>query len=116
MIIAAIINRTSFYESQQVDNLQSNSIIKTGDLKVDGEFISSLAISIANGNNEDRKNLSNEIENSNNFITILEYGGIIDGQQIQKIPTKLTPEYNKMKTAWGTFGEKVSKVENTCLN
>jgi len=113
LIVAAIINLTLFYESQQVDNSLSNSIIKTGDLKVQVESISSLATSVANGNNDDKNNLSNEIESTDNFITKLEYGGIINDQQIQKIPTKLTPEYNKMKKSWDIFVEKVSKVEKT---
>lgn len=115
LIAAAIINLTLFYESQQVDNSLSNSIIKTGDLKVDAESISSLAISVATGNKDDKMNLGNEIEDTDNFITKLEYGGIINDQQIQKIPTKLTPEYNKMKMSWDTFIEKVSKVEKTSV-
>ena len=115
LIVAAIINLLLLYESQQNDNSLSNSIIKTGDLKVDVEHISSLAISVANGDINDKNNLNNAIKGIDDFLLKLENGGSVNGQQLQKIPIKLTAEYNKMKTSWEVYREKVKKVEKTSV-
>lgn len=115
LIVAAIINLLLLYESQQIDNSLSNSIIKTGDLKVDAEHISSLAISVANGDINDKDNLNNVIKDIDEFLLKLENGGSVNGQQLQKIPTGLTEEYNKMKTSWESYREKVIKVEKTSV-
>ena len=64
LIVAAIINLTLLYQSEQTGNSQSQSIIRTGDLKVQTESISGLAVSVANGNDEDKDNLDKEIENT----------------------------------------------------
>ena len=115
LIVAAVINLTLLYQSEQADNSQSHSIIKTGDLKVQTESISGLAVSVANGNVEDKDNLDKEIENINSALTMLKNGGSIKGQTIQKIPSSITSDYNKVVTSWNTYKEKASNVEKTSV-
>ena len=115
LIVAAVINLTLLYQSEQTDNSQSHSIIKTGDLKVQTESISGLAVSVANGNTEDKDNLDKEIENANSVLTMLKNGGAIKGQTIQKIPPSITSDYNKVVTSWNTYKEKASNVEKTSV-
>ncbi|MCE9617872.1 MAG: HAMP domain-containing histidine kinase [Nitrosarchaeum sp.] len=115
LIVAAIINLTLLYQSEQIDNSQSHSIIKTGDLKVQTESISGLAVSVANGNIEDKDNLDKEIENANSVLTMLKNGGSINGQTIQKIPSSITSDYNKVITSWNTYKEKALNVEKTSV-
>lgn len=115
LIVAAVINLTLLYQSEQADNSQSHSIIKTGDLKVQIESISGLAVSVANGNVEDKDNLDKEIENTNSVLTMLKNGGSIKGQTIQKIPSSITSDYNKVVTSWNTYKEKASNVEKTSV-
>jgi len=115
LIVAAVINLTLLYQSEQTDNSQSHSIIKTGDLKVQTESISGLAVSVANGNMEDKDNLDKEIENANSVLTMLKNGGTIKGQTIQKIPPSITSDYNKVVTSWNTYKEKASNVEKTSV-
>jgi signal transduction histidine kinase len=98
-----------------MDNSESYSIIKTGDLKVQTESISGLAVSVANGNVGDKDELNNEIENIDSVLVMLKNGGEIKGQTIQKIPPTLTSEYNKVVTSWNTYKEKVLNVEKTSV-
>lgn len=113
LIVVAIINLILFYESQQIDNSLSNSIIKTGDLKVDAEYISSLAISVANGDIKEKNNLNNAIKDTDDFLSKLENGESFNGEQLQKVPIKLTTDYNKIKVSWESYKEKIIKVEKT---
>jgi len=115
LIIAAVINLTLLYQREQMDNSESYSIIKTGDLKVQTESISGLAVSVANGNVGDKDELNNEIENIDSVLVMLKNGGEIKGQTIQKIPPTLTSEYNKVVTSWNTYKEKVLNVEKTSV-
>lgn len=115
LIVAAVINLTLLYQSEQIDNSQSYSIIKTGDLKVQTESISGLAVSVANGNAEDKDNLDKEIENTDLILTILKNGGAIKGQTVQKIPPSVISDYNKVITSWNTYKEKALNVEKTSV-
>ncbi len=115
LIVAAIINLTLLYQSEQTDNSQSHSIIRTGDLKVQTESISGLAVSVANGNIEDKDNLDKEIENTDSVLTMLKNGGVIKGQTIQKIPPSITSDYDKVITSWNTYKEKALNVEKTSV-
>jgi hypothetical protein len=115
LIVAAVINLTLLYQSEQVDNSQSYSIIKTGDLKVQTESISGLAVSVANGNYNDKDTLDKEIENIELVLTTLKNGGTVNGQTIQKIPSSIKSEYDKVLTSWNTYKEKASNVEKTSV-
>ena len=115
LIVAAVINLTLLYQAEHADNTQSYSVIRTGDLKVQTESISGLAVSVANGNMEDKDNLNNEIENADAIIIMLKNGGTVKGQTIQKIPSSITSEYNKMATSWKTYKEKALNVEKTSV-
>ena len=115
LIIAAVINLTLLYQREQMDNSESYSIIKAGDLKVQTESISGLAVSVANGNVGDKDELNNEIENIDSVLVMLKNGGTIKGQTIQKIPPTVTSEYNKVVTSWNTYKEKALNVEKTSV-
>jgi len=115
LIIAAVINLTLLYQREQMDNSESYSIIKAGDLKVQTESISGLAVSVANGNVGDKDELNNEIENIDSVLVMLKNGGAIKGQTIQKIPPTVTSEYNKVVTSWNTYKEKALNVEKTSV-
>ncbi|MEK6831681.1 MAG: HAMP domain-containing protein, partial [Thermoproteota archaeon] len=115
LIVAAVINLTLLYQREQMDNSESYSIIKVGDLKVQTESISGLAVSTANGNVEDKDNLNSEIENVDSILVMLKNGGVIKGQTIQKIPLAVTSNYNKVITSWNTYKEKALNVEKTSV-
>jgi signal transduction histidine kinase len=115
LILAAFINLTLLYQTEQTDNSQSYTIISTGDLKVQIESIASLATSVASGNNEDVEELENTIKNIENVLKILKNGGNINELTIEKIPSELTSEYNKVTTSWERYKEKAMDVENTSV-
>jgi signal transduction histidine kinase len=111
----AIINLTLLYQSESTDTSQSQTIIKTGDLKVQTESISGLAVSAANGIVEDKKSLNKEIESIDLVLNTLKKGGIIKGQTIQQISPSVISEYNKVVTSWNTYKEKATNVEKTSV-
>jgi signal transduction histidine kinase len=111
----AVINLTLLYQSESTDNSKSFSIIKTGDLKVQAESISGLAVSVANGNVADRDKMNNEIENIDSILAMLKKGGAVEGQIIQKIPSEVSSDYNKVLASWNTYKEKVLSVEKTSV-
>jgi hypothetical protein len=84
LIFAAGFNLFLLYQDQANHLGQSYSIIRAGDLKVNSESISSLAISIANGNLQDSDILQKEIEETQLMLTIIKNGGNIKGQTLEK--------------------------------
>ncbi len=115
LIIAAIINLTLLYQRDQTDNSESYSIIRAGDLKVQTESISGLAVSTANGNVNDNDELNNKIKDVDSVLAMLKNGGVFKGQTIQKIPPTITSNYNKVITSWNTYKEKALNVEKTSV-
>ena len=115
LIIAAIINLTLLYQRDQTDNSESYSIIRAGDLKVQTESISGLAVSTANGNVNDNDELNNKIKDVDSVLAMLKNGGVFKGQTIQKIPPAVTSNYNKVITSWNTYKEKALNVEKTSV-
>ena len=115
LILAAFINLTLLYQTEQTDNSQSYTIISTGDLKVQIESITGLATSVASGNNEDVEEIENTIKKIENILKILKNGGNINELTIEKIPSALTSEYNKVTTSWERYKEKAMDVENTSV-
>ncbi len=115
LIIAAIINLTLLYQRDQTDNSESYSIIRAGDLKVQTESISGLAVSTANGNVNDNDELNNKIKDVDSVLAMLKNGGVFKGQTIQKIPPTLTSNYNKVLTSWNIYKEKALNVEKTSV-
>lgn len=115
LIVAAVINLTLLYEAEHAGSTQSYTIIKTGDLKVQTEAISGLAVSIANGNVGDEDKINSEIKSVDATIIGLKNGGMIKDQTIQKIPSSVTDEFNKMATSWEMYKEKVSNVKKTSV-
>ncbi len=115
LILVAIINLTLLYQTAQSDNSQSRTIISTGDLKVQIEHISGLAISIANGNAEEKEKLEQEIKNTEQVLSTLKDGGMINNVTVERIPLSLSMEFNKILTEWKGYKEKIINVENTSV-
>ena len=115
LIAAAVINLTLLYEAEHSGNTQSYTIIKTGDLKVRTEAISGLAVSIANGNADDEDKINKDIEYVDTTIAGIKTGGMINNQPIQKIPSSITAEYNRLVISWNDYKEKALNVKKTSV-
>jgi signal transduction histidine kinase len=102
---------------QQAENSvgQSYSVIKAGDIKVKSESISGLAISVANGNVDDKEKIEKEIDEVELIITALKNGGPINGNQVVKFPISVTTDYEHVPVAWENFKTKVLQVEKTSV-
>jgi len=115
LIFVAGFNLFLLYQHEDLELTQSYSIIRAGDLKVQSESISALAISIANGNLQDSDILQKKIEETQSMLTIIKNGGNIKGQTLGKIPSSLSLEYNKVSSAWGSYKSRVLTVESTSV-
>ncbi len=120
LLIAALIVVTAFnlfllYQDQNSGTSQSYSIIGVGDIKVEAESISGLAISIANGVVEDKAELEKEIEIIESTLNVIKNGGTYRGQTLENIPSSLTSDYNKVSSSWESYKESALKVEVTSV-
>jgi len=115
LIIAAAINLFLFYQDSNSQTTQSYSIIRLGDIKVTAESIAGLSVSIANGNEDDKKELDEKILQIENVIEVIKQGGLINGQEVEKIPISLISKYEKLSTSWKSYKNKITHVETTSV-
>ncbi|MEK0368106.1 MAG: HAMP domain-containing sensor histidine kinase [Nitrosopumilus sp.] len=115
LISAAVINLFLFYQDTNSQTTQSYSIIRVGDVKVTAESISALATSVASGNKDDKEQLDKQILEVENIVDIIKNGGTIKGQSLEKIPSSLSLDYDKVAASWDSYKSKAQYVENTSV-
>jgi len=115
LITAAVINLFLLYQDSNSQTTQSYSIIRVGDVKVTAESISALATSVASGNNEDKEQLDKQILEVENIVDVIKNGGNIKGQSLEKIPSSLSSDYNKVAASWESYKSKAQHAENTSV-
>jgi len=115
LISAAVLNLFLFYQDSNSQTTQSYSIIRVGDVKVAAESISSLATSVASGNQEDKEQLDKQIIEVENIVYVIKNGGSVKGQSLEKIPSSLTSDYNKVSASWESYKSKAQYAENTSV-
>ena len=115
LIVVAAFNLFLLYQEGSTEVTQSYSIIKTGDIKVKAESISSYATSVASGNEEDKENLDNEINIVQENLNKIKNGGNIEGQNLDRIPPNLLSNYNKVSASWEDFKQSATTVEVTSV-
>jgi len=115
LISAAVINLFLFYQDSNSQTTQSYSIIRVGDVKVTAESISALATSVASGNKGDKDQLDKQILEVENVVDVIKNGGTIKGQSLEKIPSSLISDYDKVTTSWESYKAKAQHVENTSV-
>ncbi len=113
LIGAAAVNLFLFYQDTTSSTTQSYSIIRVGDIKVSVESISGLAVEVANQEEEFQEELDAEYVRVEEMIRVIENGGTIKGQSLEKIPPTLVPDFNNVVSSWESFKEKAKKVEVT---
>ncbi|MFQ5781915.1 MAG: ATP-binding protein [Nitrosopumilus sp.] len=117
LIVVATVNLFLVYQGEAANTAQSNAIIEASDIKVAAEAISSFAISVANGNDEDKQKFAEEIQYTDNEMNVIENGGTLHGHKISKIPDQMKSEFSNLKKTWKTFTESANKVkESSILN
>ena len=115
LIFAAGINLVLLYQGNNVQHDESFSIIKIGDIKVGSESISGLVISVASGSDEDKEKLDQKIFEVEKIIQTIKNGGKINGQQIEKIPSELSSDYNNLLTSWDNYKVSVITTEKISI-
>lgn len=120
LLIAVLIGVAAFnllllYQDDKSDVSQSYSIIRAGDIKVKAELLSSLAISIASGNTEDKDDFQKELENVQTILTKIKNGGVVKDQLLEKIPESLSSDYNKVESSWQEYQSSVLNVEKLSI-
>ncbi|MEE8383439.1 MAG: HAMP domain-containing sensor histidine kinase, partial [Nitrosopumilus sp.] len=115
LILAAVINLFLLYQDSNSQTTQSYSIIRVGDVKVTAESISALDTSVASGNKEDKEQLDKQILEVENIVDVIKNGGNIKGQSLEKIPSSLSSDYNKVVVSWESYKSKAEHAENTSV-
>lgn len=115
LIFAAGINLVLLYQGNNVQHYESFSIIKIGDIKVGSESISGLVISVAGGSDEDKEKLDQKIFEVEKIIQTIKNSGTINGQQIEKIPSELSSDYNNLSTSWDNYKVSVITAEKISI-
>ena len=115
LIVAAIINLFLLYQDSNSQTTQSYSIIRVGDVKVAVESISALAISVASGNIQEKDQLDKQIQEVENIVYVIKNGGMINDQRLEKIPSVLISDYNKLATSWESYRSDAQYVEVTSV-
>ena len=115
LIFAAGINLVLLYQGNNVQHDESFSIIKIGDIKVGSESISGLVISVASGSDEDKEKLDQKIFEVEKIIQTIKNSGTINGQQIEKIPSELSSDYNNLLTSWDNYKVSVITTEKISI-
>jgi len=115
LITAAVINLFLFYQDTNSQTTQSYSIIRVGDVKVSAESISALATSVASGNKQDKDQLDKQIQEVEHIVNVIKNGGTIKGQSLDKIPSSLISDYDKLATSWESYKSKAQHAENTSV-
>ncbi len=115
LIFAAGINLVLLYQGNNVQHYESFSIIKIGDIKVGSESISGLVISVAGRSDEDKEKLDQKIFEVEKIIQTIKNGGKINGQQIEKIPSELSSDYNNLSTSWDNYKVSVITAEKISI-
>jgi len=115
LIVAAIINLFLLYQDSNSQTTQSYSIIRVGDVKVGVESISALAISVASGNIQEKDQLDKQIQEVENIVDVIKNGGMINDQKLDKIPSSLISDYNKLATSWESYRSDAQYVEVTSV-
>ena len=115
LIVAAIINLFLLYQDSNSQTTQSYSIIRVGDVKVAVESISALAISVASGNIQEKDQLDKQIQEVENIVDVIKNGGMINDQRLDKIPSSLISDYNKLATSWESYRSDAQYVEVTSV-
>jgi len=115
LISLAAVNLFLLYQEGEASSSQSNSVIRTGDVKVKAESISALATSVANGNLEDKDKLQEEILQVQSILTVIKNGGDMNGQMLEKIPASISSEFNKVSSTWESYKKQALSVEETSV-
>jgi len=112
LIFAAGLNLFLFYQdSSHEEANEAHSIIKIADIKVNSETIAAAAISVANGNTQDKEILDDKIQNVEDIIKKIRTGENIDGQSIGKVPASLNLDYQNLSGSWKNYKDSIHNVE-----
>ena len=115
LVSAAIFNLFLLYQDQNIDKNQSYSILKVGDIKVNAEAISSIAVEIASGNEKDITKLEKEFEKIQYNINTLESGGQINNVPIEKVPAEALPHLVNVKDSWEKYKQTIQVVQKSSV-
>ncbi|MHA7734125.1 sensor histidine kinase [Nitrosopumilus sp. S6] len=115
VVAVAGINLFLLYQEGAGQFDESHSIIELSDVKVKAESISGYAISVANGNLEDKENLDNEIANVDLILNKIQSGGELDGVKVAKPYSGISTTFNDIITEWENYKFKAENVKTTSV-
>ena len=116
LVAVAALNLFLLYQEGTSQFDESHSIIKISDIKVKAESISGFAISVANGNTDDKEMLDKEIADVETILNKIKSGGEIDGVTIAQTPTAdISTHFSHIETQWADYKFKAENVKSTSV-
>lgn len=115
LVAVAALNLFLLYQEGAGQYDESNSIIKLSDIKVKAESVSGYAVSVANGNLEDKEKLTKELEDIEKIIEAIQTGGMFDGMQLAAVPPQVAAGFDELIPAWEDYRLKAENVRATSV-
>ena len=115
LVVVAAINLMLLYQEGLNQNAESHTIIEISDIKVRAESVSGFAISVANGNIEDKENLENEVDEVDFVIKKILSGEDVHGHAIVVPSGVISEQLKYVVTSWDNYKSKALNVKETSV-
>ena len=116
LVAVAALNLFLLYQEGTSQYDESHSIVSLSDIKVKSESVSGYAISIANGNLDDKENLESEIANVESILNSIQQGGEFEGMILAKAPTsEIDTHFNHVVKQWEVYRFTAENVRVTSV-
>ena len=115
LVAVAAINLLLLYQEGSNQNLESHAIVEIADIKVKAESISGFAISIANGNLDDREKMEEEFNAVDYLLQQIQNGKDIHGHPVSMPPIELASHFSHILTEWDIYKSKALDVKETSV-
>jgi signal transduction histidine kinase len=115
LVVVAAINLVLLYQEGSNQNSESHAIIEISDIKVRAESVSGFAISVANGNIEDKENLENEVDEVDFVIKKILNGEDVHGHAIVVPSGVISEQLKNVATSWDNYKSKALNVKETSV-
>ena len=116
LVAVAALNLFLLYQEGAGQFDESHSVLKIADIKVKAESVSGYAISVANGNLDDKENLDYEIANVESILNNVKNGGEFEGVALASPPTsEINTHFSHVITQWEDYRFKAENVKATSV-
>ena len=115
LVAVAAINLVLLYQEGVNQNAESHAIVEISDIKVDAESVSGFAISVANGNLDDKENLEKAVNDVDHILMKIQSGEDVHGHPVAIPSGIIAEEFKHIITLWDNYKSKALNVKETSV-